>query len=66
MGASYQLHEQADLPPSERAHGTHSIGGSVDTRAVLHAVVKRKIPNSCLESKPGTPIVQPVDQRYTH
>jgi hypothetical protein len=32
-------------------------------RAVLDAVVKRKIPSR--ESNPGTPIVQPVAQRYT-
>jgi hypothetical protein len=37
----------------------------VDPRAVLDAVVKRKIPNLRRESNPGTPIVQPVAQRYT-
>jgi hypothetical protein len=37
----------------------------VDPRAVLDAVVKRKIPNSSRESNPRTPIVQPVTQRYT-
>jgi hypothetical protein len=30
--------------PRERAPGTHWIGGWVDTRAILEAVVKRKIP----------------------
>jgi hypothetical protein len=34
-------------------------------RAVLDAVVKRKIPSSSRESNPRTPIVQPVAQRYT-
>jgi hypothetical protein len=33
--------------------------------AVLDAVAKRKIPNPRRESKPETPIVQPVGQRYT-
>jgi hypothetical protein len=37
----------------------------VGPRAVLDAVVKRKIPNPCRESNPRTPIVQPVAQRYT-
>jgi hypothetical protein len=34
-------------------------------RAVLDAVVKRKIPIPRRESNPGTPIIQPVAQRYT-
>jgi hypothetical protein len=33
-------------------------------RALLAAVVKRKIPNPRRESNPKTPFVQPVDQRY--
>jgi hypothetical protein len=44
--------------PSERAPGTHWIGGWVGPRAVLDAVVKRQIPNSRRESNPRTPIVQ--------
>jgi hypothetical protein len=36
----------------------------VDPRAVLDAVVKRKIPIPRRESNPRTPIVQPVAQRY--
>jgi hypothetical protein len=36
----------------------------VGPRAVLNAVVKRKIPNPRRESKPRTPIVQLVAQRY--
>jgi len=32
----------------------------VDIRAVLDAVVKRKIPSPRRESNPSTPIVQPV------
>jgi hypothetical protein len=46
--------------PKERARGIHWIGGWVGPRAVLDAVVKRKIPSSRRESIPRTPIVQPV------
>jgi hypothetical protein len=45
---------------SERAPGTHWIGGCVGPRAVLDAVVKRKIPSPLRESNPRTPIGQPV------
>jgi hypothetical protein len=51
--------------PRERAAGTPWIGGWVGPRAVLDAVMKRKIPNPRRESNPRTPIVQPVAQRYT-
>jgi hypothetical protein len=34
-------------------------------RAVLDAVVKRKIPSLRRESNPRTPIIKPVAQRYT-
>jgi hypothetical protein len=37
----------------------------VGPRAVLDAVVKRKIPNPRRKSNPRTPIVQLVAQRYT-
>jgi hypothetical protein len=37
----------------------------VGPRAVLDAVVKRKIPSPRRESNPRTPIVQPAAQRYT-
>jgi hypothetical protein len=49
----------------ERAPGTHWIGGWVGPRAVLDAVVKKKIPTPRQESNPRTPIVQSVAQRYT-
>jgi hypothetical protein len=49
----------------ERAPSTHWIGGWVGPRAVLDAVVKRKIPSPRLESNPITPIVHPVVSRYT-
>jgi hypothetical protein len=37
----------------------------VGPRAVLDAVMKRKIPSPRWKSNPRTPIVQPVTQRYT-
>jgi hypothetical protein len=49
----------------ETAPSTHWIGGWVGPRAVLVAVVKRKIPSPRRESKPRTPVIQPVAQRYT-
>jgi hypothetical protein len=50
---------------TERAPSTHWIGGWVGPSAVLGAVVKRKIPSPRRESNTGTPIVQPLAQRYT-
>jgi hypothetical protein len=49
----------------ETAPSTHWLGGWVGSRAVLDAVVKRKIRSTRRESNPRTPIVQPVAQRYT-
>jgi hypothetical protein len=40
--------------------------GLVDPRAILDAVVKRKIPSPWQESNPRIPIIQPVDQGYTN
>jgi hypothetical protein len=51
--------------PSERAPGTHWIGGWVGPTAILDAVVKRKIPSPHRESNPRISIVHPVAQRYT-
>jgi hypothetical protein len=51
--------------PRERAPGTHCIRGWVGPRAVLDAVVKRKISSPRRESNHRTPIVQSVAQRYT-
>jgi hypothetical protein len=51
--------------PRERAPPPHWKGGWVRPRAVLDAVVKRKISGPRQESNPRTPIVQPVAQRYT-
>jgi hypothetical protein len=59
----------ASLPsrstPREGAPGIHRIGGWVDARTVMDAVVKRKIPRPRRESNRRTPIVQPVVQRLT-
>jgi hypothetical protein len=65
MDVSGQLHAPATLPPGKALLGTHWIGGWVGPRAVLDAVVKRKIPSHRQESNPRTPIVQRVAQRYT-
>jgi len=46
----------------ERAPVTHWIGGWVGPRAVLDVAVKRKITSPRRESKPSTPIVQPIAQ----
>jgi hypothetical protein len=64
-GGEWSASRPCRFTPRERALGTHWIGGWVGTRAVLDAVVKRKIPNLRRESIPRIPIVQPADQRYT-
>jgi hypothetical protein len=64
MEVSGQLHALAALPPRDKAPGTHWIGGWLGSRAVLDAVVKRKIPSPRPESNPRTSIIQPVAQRY--
>jgi hypothetical protein len=64
-GGEWSASRLAHFTPRERAPGTHGIGSWVDPRAVLDAVVKRKIPSPHRESNPRTPIVQPVAQRYT-
>jgi hypothetical protein len=53
------------LNPQGKTHGTNWIGGWVGPRAVLDAVVTRKILIPRRESNPITPIVQPVAQSYT-
>jgi hypothetical protein len=54
--ASYPGH----FTPRERAPGNHWIGGWVGPRAVLDALVKRKIPSPHQDSNPRTPILQPI------
>jgi hypothetical protein len=44
MDVSGQLHTPAALPPGKEPD-THRIGGWVGPRAILDAVVKRKIPS---------------------
>jgi len=46
MEVSGQLHASGRFIPRERALGTHGIGGWMSPRAVLDAVVKRKIPST--------------------
>jgi hypothetical protein len=65
MQVSGQLHASAALPPEKETPGTHWIGDWVGLRAVLDAVLKRKIPSPFRESNPRTPVIQPVAQRYT-
>jgi hypothetical protein len=65
MEVSGQLHAPTALNSRKKAPGTHWIGGWVGSRAVLDAVVKRKILSPIRESNPRTPIVQPAAQRYT-
>jgi hypothetical protein len=66
MEVSGQLHAPAAFTPRERAPGTHWIGGWMGLRAILDAVVKRKIPSSHQESNPRTPIIQPIARKkYT-
>jgi hypothetical protein len=62
----HYMEVSGQLTHRERAHGDHWIGGCVGPRAVLDAVVKRKIPSPRQESNPKTLIVQPVAQRYTN
>jgi hypothetical protein len=64
-GSEWSASRPDRFTPRERAPGTHWIGGWVGTRAVLDAVVRRKIHSPRRESNPRTPIVQPVAQRYT-
>jgi hypothetical protein len=64
MEVSGQLHAPVALS-QVKSPWYHWIGSWVDPRAVLDAVVKRKIPSPRQESNPKTPTVQPVGQRYT-
>jgi hypothetical protein len=64
-GGEWLASRPGRFTPREGTPGTHWIGGWVGPRAVLDAVVKRKIRSPRRESNPRTPIVQPVAQRYT-
>jgi hypothetical protein len=65
MEVSGQFHSLAALPPEKKTLITIGIGGWVGPRAVLDAVVKRKIPSPRREPNCRTPIVQPITQLYT-
>jgi hypothetical protein len=64
-GGGWSASRLCRFTPKETATGTHWIGGWVGPRAVLDAVVRRKIPSSRRESNPRIPIVQHIAQRYT-
>jgi hypothetical protein len=59
-GGKWSASRPSRFTLGEISPGTHWIGGWVGPRAVLDAVVKRKIPNPRRESNPKTPIVQPT------
>jgi hypothetical protein len=59
-GGEWSASRLGRFTPREKAPGTHWIGGWVGPRAVLGAVVKRKIPSLRRESNHTTPIVQPI------
>jgi hypothetical protein len=63
-GGEWSASRPGRFTPRERAPGSHWIGGWVGPRAVLDAVVKRKIPSPRRKSNLRTPIVQPIAQRY--
>jgi hypothetical protein len=64
-GGEWSASRPGSFTSREKAPDTHRIGGCVGPRAVLDAMLKRKIPSPCRESNPRTPIVLPVAQRYT-
>jgi hypothetical protein len=64
-GSEWSASRPGRFTPRERAPGTHWIGGWVGPRAVLDAVVERKILSPRQESNSRTTVVQPVAQRYT-
>jgi len=57
MEVSGQLHPPGRFTPRERFPGTHWIGGWVGPRAILDAVLKRKIPSPCHRSNHRTLII---------
>jgi hypothetical protein len=59
-GGEWSASRTGRFTSTERAPGTHWIGGWVGSRAVLDAVMKGKIPNPRREKNPRTQIVQPV------
>jgi hypothetical protein len=64
-GGEWSESRPGRFTPRERDPGTHWLEGCLGPRAVLDAVVKRKIHSLRRESNPRTPIVQLLPQRYT-
>jgi hypothetical protein len=64
-GGEWSASRPGRFTPRERTPRTHCIEGWVGPRAILDAVVKRKISILRHESNHKTPIVQLVAQRYT-
>jgi hypothetical protein len=58
-GGEWSVSCPSCFTPRERAPGTNWIGGWVGPRAILDALVKRRISSPRWESKRRTPIVQP-------
>jgi hypothetical protein len=56
MEVNGQLLAPPALPPGEKTPGTHWLGDWVGPRAVVDAVVKRKIPSPRRESNPDHPV----------
>jgi hypothetical protein len=63
-GGEWSASRPGRFTPRERLPCARWIGDWVRTRAVLDAVVKRKILSPIRESNRRTPIVQPLVQRY--
>jgi hypothetical protein len=64
-GSEWSASRPDRFTPRKRVPGTHWTGGWVGPRAVLDAVMKKKILSPRRVSNPRTPIVQPAAQRYT-
>jgi hypothetical protein len=64
-GGEWSASRPGRFTPRIGAPGTHWIRGWVGPRAVLDAVMKRKISSLPRESNPRTPIVQLVASHYT-
>jgi len=54
-GGEWSASHPSHLTTREEAPGTHWIGGWVGPRAILDAVLGRKIPSPHCESNPRTP-----------
>jgi hypothetical protein len=64
-GGEWSASRPGRFTPRERAPSTLWIEGWVGPRAVLEAVVKKKVSSLRRESNPRIPIVQPAAQPYT-